>query len=59
MTHEEILEDISEWANSSHSYLSDCSPYSQGYKDGITRAKEIVLEYLARISQSESQQENR
>jgi hypothetical protein len=39
---EEILKEIIDWANSSHSYLSETTPYAKGYKDGIRQAKEII-----------------
>ena len=38
----EILKQIKEWVESSHAYLSSSNPYSQGYKDGITQAKDII-----------------
>lgn len=41
---EKKLEKIDEWIYSSHAYLSQSSDYARGYKDGITRAKEIVKE---------------
>lgn len=43
---EKIVREIKEWAESSHSYLSQSKPYSKGYKDGISVAKEIVLNII-------------
>lgn len=42
------LEEIRQWANESHAYLSQAPGYARGYKDGIGRAKEIVCDILAR-----------
>jgi len=46
MTAEEALKEIMEWADSSHAFLSTRTDYGRGYKDGITRAKEIILEIM-------------
>jgi len=46
MTAEEALKEIKEWADSSHAFLSTRTDYGRGYKDGITRAKEIILEIM-------------
>lgn len=43
---ERVLKEVERWANSSHAYLAEKSPYSQGYKDGITVAKNIVIEII-------------
>lgn len=42
----DLLSQIIEWANSSHSYLSERTDYARGYKAGITAAKTIILEIL-------------
>lgn len=42
----EIVKALKEWAESSHSYLSQSKPYSKGYKDGISVAKKIVLNII-------------
>lgn len=42
----DLLTKIIEWAKSSHAYLSTSSEYAKGYKDGISRAKEIILEII-------------
>ena len=46
MEDKDILTQIIEWAKSSHAYLSNSSEYAKGYKDGISRAKEIILEII-------------
>lgn len=46
---EQVLNEIKEWANSSHSYLSTRTYYARGYKHGITQAKEIVKDYLSKL----------
>lgn len=46
MNDKDILTQIIEWANSSHAYLSVRTPYAKGYKDGISQAKEIILEII-------------
>lgn len=46
MTNEEILKQIKEWAESSHSYLSRRTDYARGYSDGITQAKEIICRFF-------------
>lgn len=45
----DIIEAVESWANSSHSYLSQGSDYSRGYKDGLAQAKEIVLDLLKNV----------
>lgn len=42
----DLLTQIKEWANSSHDYLSNRTEYAKGYKDGIRRSKEIILEII-------------
>lgn len=42
----DILTQIIEWAEDSHSFLSESTDYARGYKDGITRAKQIILEIV-------------
>ncbi len=49
MTPQEIINEISKWANPSHAYLSNRKGYPQGYKDGISQAKIIVLEILSKM----------
>ena len=46
MNDKDILTQVIEWANSSHAYLSARTPYAKGYKDGISQAKEIILEII-------------
>lgn len=46
MNDKDILTQIIEWANSSHAYLSNRDGYAKGYKDGISRAKEIILDII-------------
>ena len=41
----DLLTQINEWANSSHAYLSNSTEFAKGYKDGISRAKEIAWQY--------------
>lgn len=48
MTSEEIINEISEWANASHAYLSNREGYPQGYRDGISQAKNIILSILSK-----------
>lgn len=43
---EELIKEIKDWAESSHDYLSYEQSYSQGYKDAMTWAKEIVLNMI-------------
>lgn len=50
MNAEEVLQEIKEWANSSHSYLSENCQYARGYKAGIAQAKRIVLDMLGNTS---------
>jgi len=49
-TAEEIVKEISEWANSSHSYLSDGCQYAKGYKAGVAQAKDIVKRKLSNVT---------
>ena len=42
----DILTQIIEWAEESHAYLSESTAYAIGYKDGITRAKQIIINIL-------------
>ena len=42
----EILKQIKDWLDSSHAYLSEITPYARGFKDGITRAKEIISDII-------------
>ena len=50
MDTEKIHQEIKKWAESSHAYLSSRTPfargYAKGYLDGITHAKEIILDIL-------------
>ena len=46
MNDKDILTKIIEWANSSHTYLSNRTEYAKGYKDGISQAKEIILDII-------------
>lgn len=46
MNDKDILTQIIEWANSIHAYLSNRTEYAKGFKDGISRAKEIILEII-------------
>lgn len=46
MTAEEILQKIKNWAEGSHAYLSNSTDYARGYKDGISRAKDIILDII-------------
>ena len=48
----EILRRIEEWANSSSSYLSTRTDYARGFRDGIGRAKDIVLEILEEVEET-------
>ena len=42
----DILTQIIEWAEDSHAYLSESTDYARGYKDGITRAKQLIMEIV-------------
>lgn len=53
MTPQEIIDEIREWANASHAYLSNREGYPLGYRDGITQAKNIVLEILSKMDNKE------
>lgn len=46
MNAEKILQELREWAEIYPTYLSQRTPYAQGYREGIAQAKEIVLEIL-------------
>ena len=46
MNDKDILTQIIEWANDSHAYLSERTSYAKGYKDGISQAKEIILNII-------------
>lgn len=48
----EILRRIEEWANSCPSYLSKRTDYARGYRDGIERAKGIVLEIMREVEET-------
>jgi len=48
MAPEEIINEISEWANASHAYLSNREGYPQGYRNGISQAKVIILDILSK-----------
>lgn len=52
MTLEKFINELSEWANASHAYLSNREGYPRGYRDGISQAKIIVLEFLSQIDQT-------
>ena len=51
MTLEKIISELSEWANASHDYLSNREGYPRGYRNGISQAKIIVLDFLSQIDQ--------
>lgn len=53
----EILKEIKEWVESSHAYLSSSNPYSQGYKEGITQAKDIISNIIKNNTQMSSERE--
>jgi hypothetical protein len=53
----ETLKQIKEWVESSHAYLSSSKPYSQGYKDGITQAKDIISNIIKNNTQMSSERE--
>lgn len=53
MSQEEIINEIRQWANSSHAYLSNREGYAQGYKDGISQSKNIIIEILAQIDKED------
>ena len=46
MTAEETLQKIKNWAEGSHAYLSSRTDYARGYKDGISQAKDIILDII-------------
>lgn len=48
----EMLRRIEEWATRSSSYLSTRTEYARGYRDGIERAKEIVLEIMNEVEET-------
>lgn len=55
MTPKEVIKEISKWANASHAYLCNREGYPRGYKDGISQAKTIVLEYLSKVDVEQDQ----
>lgn len=59
MTQEEAIKEISNWANASHAYLCNREGYPRGYKDGISQAKIIVLEYLSKVDVEQDQSEQK
>lgn len=59
MTPEEAIKEISKWANGSHAYLCNREGYPRGYKDGISQAKIIVLEYLSKVDVEQDQSEQK
>lgn len=48
----EILRKIDEWANSYPLYLSTSTDYARGYRNGIERAKGIVLEIMREVEET-------
>ena len=48
----EILRRIEEWANRCPSYLSTRTDYARGYRDGIQRAKDAVLEIMKEVEET-------
>lgn len=48
----EMLRRIEEWATHPSSYLSTRTDYARGYRDGIERAKEIVLEIMTEVEET-------
>ena len=48
----EMLKRIEEWATHYSSYLSTSTEYARGYRDGIERAKEIVLEIMREVDET-------
>lgn len=57
MTPQEIINEISEWANASHAYLCNRNGYPRGYRDGISQAKSIVLEILSKLDIEDVEQD--
>lgn len=53
----QILNEIKEWVERSHDYLSSSKPYSQGYKDGISQAKDIISNIIKNNTQMSSERE--
>ena len=51
MTLEKIINKLNEWANAPHAYLSNQEGYSRGYRNGISQAKTIVIEFLSQNGQ--------
>ncbi len=49
----DILNQIEDYAKSSSAFLSTRTEYAKGYKDGIVRAKEIILEILNQTNNAE------
>ena len=56
MTQEEVIKEISEWANSSHAHLCNREGFPMGYKAGIAQAKTIVLGILSKIDVKQIEQ---
>lgn len=50
MTPEEVIKELSDWANASHAYLCNREGYPRGYRNGIEQAKIIVLGILSQMS---------
>ena len=48
----EMLNRIEEWANECPSYLSTRTDYARGYRDGIERAKGIVIEIMREVEET-------
>lgn len=48
MNNEEIIKAITDWANSSHGYISQNTDYGQGYSRGLSQAKAIVRHLLSK-----------
>ena len=49
----DILKQIEDYAKSSSAFLSTRTEYAKGYRDGIVRAKEIILEILNQTNNAE------
>lgn len=49
----DILKQIEDFCQSSSAFLSTRSEYAKGYKDGIVRTKEIILEILNQTNNAE------
>lgn len=48
----EILKRIEEWANCYPSYLPTRTDYTRGYRDGIQRAKDAVLDIMKEVEET-------